>query len=362
MTDVMYEYHNDLKLEYAESNNASQAMYRVLISKLNSIDKYERKLGKDILNWSMDDFCTLFTEMEYGNLTALRSNRALIARYVKFLEEKLDIPHSKSYEVEQYFDTEKLRSFVKNKDGSLITCYDYENLIANRFVPRGLEDVPGPDRYANLSMIERIFFLMFWHKTVETPNDIFDFSMDNIDLENYSIKTLDGTYDQLSEDEVSLIKKFKKEQEIPVEVRRIRKNDITMCGVIDIDEYNSFYTELHSDNLIHPVVGSRYISKGKEENRLKSKPILMRFGHGRVLEICKQLREKTGIDYSTNLVTRSRNYYDTIKANNLTLDNYNKFTRYALFNEFKGEESYTYEELNNVLMRMEEQRLRKKYK
>lgn len=342
--DREYKYHSEIKNEYVKTLDNKDVQNNVL-SKLNRIDEFEIKIQKNILDWTTDDFDLFFKDLKYTNLIALNSYKNVVVRYVEFLESSLSFSSDKSTMVSTLYAKNKLTRFVnKTKLGNaLITCSDYEKIIKNTICEEKL--VP----------IEQIFFFMFWHNTVNSPDEIFNYNMSNIDLVNGTIKQRDGKLDKINSEEINLIKKFKEDQQTPVEVVRVRKKTSDICGTIEVNDFLLLYTDLDSDNLIHPVYGSKYIGikngKEVEENKLKETPLIMKFGSasGRVKEISEQINKKTGIDFKPNIIERCRIYCDVIKENKINSSGLTE----NLFKEYKNWYSYSVDELQIILEKIE---------
>lgn len=344
--DREYNYHNEIKNEYIKTMKNEDVQYGAL-SKLKQIDEFETKIQKNILDWSTDDFDKFFKDLKYTSLIALNSYRNAIVRYVEFLESSLALSSEKSTMVSTLYCKNKLIPFVNEKklENTLITCSDYEKIIKNTFCEE------------KLVLIEQIFFFMFWHNTVNSSDEIFNYNMSNIDLVEGTIRQKDGKLDKISCEEIDLIKKFKESQQTPVEVLRVRKKTSDICGTIEINDSLLLYTDLNSENLIHPIYGSKYIGikngQEVEENKLKQTPLIMKFGRGsgRVNEITQQIENKTGIDFKPKAIERCRIYCDLIKNKKINTSN----LAGSVFKEYDNWYSYSVNELQIILEKIKNQ-------
>jgi len=350
---MMIDYHEELKQEYIDTFTGG--VRSVTKGRLERLSQYERRIGKDILNWSEEDFGDFLTSLENTNFNSLSSQRSAITKYCKYLCDRLGIDDGIARMTETFVG-DKLHKHVviEAHNSTLITCYDYENIINNK--------VPGGRMYP----LEQVIFIFFWHNILERPNDIFEFPMDRIDLNGKRILKFDDTWVELSDKEIEIIKKLKKDQTTRTEVIR-KKQGPAYAGTIEIDENcetqaDALYTKLRSDNLIHPIVGVSFKRDGQVAgNTYKDTPIQVRFGKHKILEITKIMGEKVEIDFKPISIIRSGVYYRKSKEYNITLENVKDARFYLIFGDVKGRASYQKEEFVYILERMAKQELKAEY-
>lgn len=348
--------HDDLKQEYLKMFDGNSNLQGVTRSRLDKISEYETIIGKDMLNWSEKDFESFLKFVKYKNFNSLSSFRSAITRYGRFLCDSLGIHDCEFVKMSEQFSGDKLHDMIviEGNDNTIITCYDYEDIINN--------NVDGVKLYP----IEQIMFIIFWHNIVAVPNDIFELPMDRIDFENKTISRFNGEVVQLSDAEINIIRKFKDDQCTPVEIQRAKK-DAVFCGIIEIDEHipsqmDALLTIPHSDNLFHPVLGNSFERAGVGKVSLVMKaPVIVRFGKNKILEITKHLGNKLGMDFKPLSIVRSGVYYRKIKERNIDITNVNAKSITTMFSGEKGSKSYTREELLYIIERMTERELRDEF-
>ena len=344
-------YHNDLKQEYIDGFAGDVRV--VTKSRIITIDKFEQKLGKDMLDWEIVDYEDFFKDLKYTNATSLGAYRATLTNLGRYLCSKMNRDMTIVDKVECDFTVSKLKEFVdkEKSENLLITCYDYENVINNKFKQR-------------LVLLEQIFFMVFWHGLLEVPNDIFNFPMCRFDMKNKTVLRDDGLVVQLNDKEISIVSKLKEEQESVDELTRVRKPTILVGSI----EYNDLATDGTlrllvdpiSNNLIHPILGSKYLHYGREESTARENPVVCKFGHGKIKMFTDSIFEKTGIKFRPMSIKRSGDYYCVIKENDLTLKNFKSINKRLLFGNGTKYNSYTFEDMQYILIRMKEQELEAK--
>lgn len=347
-------YHDDLKQKYIDTVTGDVKI--VFKSRVTILDKYEQEFGKDMLDWSVDDFSTFFKSLKYRSASSLSSYKGFICRLGMYLAQELGKDTSVIEEIDKTFDLTKLEEFIDKEKSKkqLITVYDYEKIIENnvrssyRFVP-----------------IEQIMFIFFWHDVVKTANDLFTYKKDGVNFKDRTLTRYDGSKVQLTEKEMDVINKFIEWQESPVEVVKKKSKEKSFLGEIEMNDETILYVIPESDYLVHPIVGCLHTAANKPEPeaRFKSKPNISKFGVGRILEIVEQINEKLDIDFRPMTIVRSGEYYRIIMDRNLKGNkDIRDLSRRELFLDCKGHRgTYEKEELAYVLSEMNRHKLEEKY-
>lgn len=343
-----FEYHDDIKQQYINSRDGNWK--RVLLSRISKINNYELKCGKDMLDWSLDDYDGFYASVSQASVHGIASYKTTILDLGRLICKEKGLDDSKIKKMEQVYSIDKLRDYIPKDslEKQLITHYDYERIVSNT--------VPG----VTLVPIEQVFFIVFWHDLVASPNDIFNTPMSMFHLnEKYAIRH-DGTRVDLNNDEVMAIRKFKQEQTITKDVKRARKPLVTV-GTIEIDSSavdgtTYLLIEQDSDLLIPPILGREFYRNYGLQASVKDEPLQVRFGRLVVNVIVEQINDKLGMDFKAISIVRSGMYDKIIKDKQVKLGNLKQFSGYELFPvDLPGRTSYSKNELHWILTRTKEQ-------
>ncbi len=347
-------YHDDLKQKYIDTVTGDVKI--VFKSRVTILDKYEQEFGKDMLDWSVDDFSTFFKNLKYRSASSLSSYKGFICRLGTYLANELNRDASVIKQIDETYDLTKLEEFIdkEKSKNQLITVYDYEKIIENN--PRGsYRFVP----------IEQLMFIFFWHDVVKTANDLFTYKKDDVNFKDRTLTRYDGSVVQLNEKEMDVINKFINGQESPVEVFKKRTKERSYLGEIEMNDETTLYVIPESTYLVHPIVGCLHTAANKPEPeaRFKSKPNISKFGVGRILEIVEQINEKLDIDFRPMTIVRSGEYYRIIMDRKLKGNkDIKNLSKRELFLDCKGHRgTYEKEELAYVLSEMNRHQLEEKY-
>ena len=348
--------YNDVKQDYLSSLDiADKNVLKIYTSRIVKIDEYEQEIGKDMLNWSKEEMTDYIKSVRGKNVNVLSVLRKAISHFGIYLCKKNGIDSTRFENFNDEITTDLLKTLVAKDsyEKRLMTYRDYEQIINNK--------VSGVRMYP----LEQTLYLIFWHRIVERPNDIFELTMDKINFNANTIVRYDGTVVQLTTQEIQVLKKLKEDQEAGIEVARYSKNS-ELFGFIEVDPdaqegLRIMYTDVTSNKLIHDVYGCEYMRSGILNNTISKSPNKMRIGHSKMQTVQININEKLDVEFKASSISHSGGYYDIIKENELTLENFSKKISSYTFRKLKGAASYSMDELHWILTRMKEEELREKY-
>ena len=345
-----FKFNENEKNKLIEKQSGSNSI-AFAFSRLNAIDKYETEINKSILEWNREDFNNHLRSIDYVNESSLLTVKTFIEKYVEYLVFEFN-KGEEALEVIRDMTVVDIRELINNerRNEELFTIYDYQSII---------NDTISEEK---LSPIEKTIFIFLWNNIVKVSNDLFDFEKQNIDFEKNTVINYKGEVVELSPAEMQPIKDLKETQEKMVNISLgVRyNNQIMEVGTIPVREKPNAYglfVQPCSNKLIHTCIGSWFSQSGRGvyAKQMRQKPFMLKFGTAAVKKITDSIEAKTGIATRPIAIQRHAKYYQIIKTYDLNSSNISNYSANRIKLMLNNEVSCQYDELVNIIKKMEKQ-------
>lgn len=304
--DIVFTMDADLKEEYLNQTATNEDSRYITKCKLSSLDAYETIINKPISDWNVNNLEDFLYYCSSKNVLTLQSTFSACRTYAMYsIKHKNygNIMPSFTIALSMIDDTAKgLKKYINMKKvaDNILSHEEYLDFIDDNMCPLHL----------------KVYFIMCYHYIKKNVIEVPDMMMSEIDFENKTVKRFNGDIVQLTDKEFGYIDKFVETQE--------SGNDL------DLDIIAQTAWRCNKSDTLH-LYKQAIASYSSARDRWRTVDWRIKYYDRPCREVLKNFTNyKDKPLLNSKGIVKSGFYHDLIEQENLTLENIDSVSMYAI--------------------------------